>query len=631
MPGIGIGVSKHLKKSSISWSTYWATLISATVENAAPTNVVLTFPSPKSLTKDDFTIAGFTISSASWTGAVLTLILSTSVIYTDTLVVTFVKTGGTANVTNNVFASFTLSVIGTGAGVATLRMTTSETQTVTLSDNGRFYTDAAGTLGESTSWNLTSGGDRVIYLKLPSGTSQLVFNAKKITKWGTTSNDGWASGANAPSIAGNVSCFTSSLTVLRTGGNNTLGGSISGLTGLTYLLNNTFTGGCTYSGSISGMTELKNIYVTGTNTITGDVSGTKLTYINVSGSNTLTGSIAGLTGLTYVAVSGYNTLSGDISGLISLTYFTNISATSNHTGNIVNLTSLYHLDLTFSPSSLTFTNVTALKQLCVLKFSPAQVCTEAVINQILADFWTNKDEAKGSANRIIDLRGAVHNNAPIGQGLTDAAALAAYHSPTPPGTAALWTVSYRTTSAFFYGTSITYGAYVTSANRFSKVYATADSLVENNYGVAGKKLMQDPTTPDGLSMYETMSLIVQKPNHARYLILEFGANDYTYFPTYADEFIADYEAIIDYAITKGWAAANIKLLTPFLDCAGFDFTVLKAAIDAVGTSKSVQVIDTATNLYNGGDYSGFMVDCVHPNATGHARMSAYIDANIIAP
>lgn len=85
------------------WSSYWTTLISATVEQAAPTNVVLTFPTAKpALGASDFTIAGFTISSASWTGAVLTLALSTAVNYGDSVVVTFVKTGGTYTATNNV-------------------------------------------------------------------------------------------------------------------------------------------------------------------------------------------------------------------------------------------------------------------------------------------------------------------------------------------------------------------------------------------------------------------------------------------------------------------------------------------------------------------------------------------------
>lgn len=86
-----------------NWSSYWATLISATVEDATPTHVALTFPfAQPSLGATDFTIAGFTINSASWTGPVLTLVLSAAVIYGDSLTIAFVKTGNTHVITNNV-------------------------------------------------------------------------------------------------------------------------------------------------------------------------------------------------------------------------------------------------------------------------------------------------------------------------------------------------------------------------------------------------------------------------------------------------------------------------------------------------------------------------------------------------
>lgn len=103
MPRIGIGVD-IAKGGGFSWQAYWATLISATVENAAPTHVVLTFPAAQSsLGATDFTIDGFTISSASWAGAELTLVLSVGVsFYEGNFNITFVKTGGTAEVTNNI-------------------------------------------------------------------------------------------------------------------------------------------------------------------------------------------------------------------------------------------------------------------------------------------------------------------------------------------------------------------------------------------------------------------------------------------------------------------------------------------------------------------------------------------------
>ncbi len=98
-------ISPHrIGKSGINWSSYWATLISATVENAEPTHVVLTGLAPRAdVTADLFTIAGFTIVSGSWTGNVLTLVLSVGVAYYEgNFTITFVKSGGTAIVTNNI-------------------------------------------------------------------------------------------------------------------------------------------------------------------------------------------------------------------------------------------------------------------------------------------------------------------------------------------------------------------------------------------------------------------------------------------------------------------------------------------------------------------------------------------------
>jgi hypothetical protein len=105
MPGISVSkMCIPFGAGGIDYLSYWTTLISATVETAAPTHVVLTFPAAQTgLVATDFTIAGFTISSASWTGAVLTLVLSEAVLVFDgDLTITFVTTGGTATVTNNV-------------------------------------------------------------------------------------------------------------------------------------------------------------------------------------------------------------------------------------------------------------------------------------------------------------------------------------------------------------------------------------------------------------------------------------------------------------------------------------------------------------------------------------------------
>lgn len=102
---IGIGRTQIFRGggSAIDWSSYWATLISATVETAAPTDVVLTFPTAQtSLTDTDFTVTGFTVASGSWTGNVFTLVLSEDVLIFDGDLSIVFKSTNTGTVTNNV-------------------------------------------------------------------------------------------------------------------------------------------------------------------------------------------------------------------------------------------------------------------------------------------------------------------------------------------------------------------------------------------------------------------------------------------------------------------------------------------------------------------------------------------------
>jgi len=104
MPGINthIGIRRIGLSGILGSSSYWNTLISATVEDAAPTHVVMTFSqSNNKFVASDFTIAGFTVLSGSWTGSVYTLVLSVAVVYGDSLTVVWKGTMSHA-VTNNV-------------------------------------------------------------------------------------------------------------------------------------------------------------------------------------------------------------------------------------------------------------------------------------------------------------------------------------------------------------------------------------------------------------------------------------------------------------------------------------------------------------------------------------------------
>jgi hypothetical protein len=187
------------QSGSFSWSQWWATLISATVEQATPTDVVLTFPTGKpSLDAGDFSVtvngADSAITGAVWAGAVLTLTIADTVEYGDVVVVTFETTGETVNVTNNVTQySMVLTSRGTGAGVSTFRVEVSSDQTFTLDGTARFYSDAAGTLDESTTWTATSGALRTRYIKCPSGTANLTIpDVATLTAFGDSAGVGWA-------------------------------------------------------------------------------------------------------------------------------------------------------------------------------------------------------------------------------------------------------------------------------------------------------------------------------------------------------------------------------------------------------------------------------------------------------
>ena len=221
-------------------------------------------------------------------------------------------------------------------------------------------------------------------------------------------------------FGGMVQGFRTELTLINVHGSNTLSGSVAGCTLLTYL---SVGGSNGLSGSVAGLTLLTILYVGGSNTISGPVAGlTQLTNLSVTGSNTLSGPVAGLTLLTILYVGGSNTLSGPVAGLTRLTY---LYVTGSNT-----LSGLGSL-------------AASATGLCQMTHGGLTVLDATEVNAVLAGFWANRDAAKSRTERVIDLGKdtPTPNAAPTGQGLVDKASLQAYRSPTPPGTAALWTVT----------------------------------------------------------------------------------------------------------------------------------------------------------------------------------------------
>ena len=165
---------------------------------------------------------------------------------------------------SNVLYSMLLTSTGNGTGVSTITLTVSASLTLTLGANAKFYTDAGGTLGESSTWTVTTGAARTMYLKCTTGTATMSFSdITKLTNWGA-----WTSATNAASLSGDVSKMIF-LTYLRVEGSNTLSGSVAALTSLTYLR---VEGSNTLSGSVEALTLLTSLYVTGSNTLSGDLN-----------------------------------------------------------------------------------------------------------------------------------------------------------------------------------------------------------------------------------------------------------------------------------------------------------------------------------------------------------------------
>jgi len=150
---LGLKIRIVGRGGGISPAAFWASLISATVEDAAPTKVVMTFDkSNTDLVATDFTIAGKTITllERDATNKILTLTVSVAFEYGDTPVVTFVLTGTTANVTNNISDPYGPELI----------------ENITFDDNtwwnlGAGWSISDGTANTSGGWNTLNKTDIV--------------------------------------------------------------------------------------------------------------------------------------------------------------------------------------------------------------------------------------------------------------------------------------------------------------------------------------------------------------------------------------------------------------------------------------------------------------------------------------
>lgn len=259
---------------------------------------------------------------------------------------------------------------GDGLGVGYLNITTTGGVTLSLDGTARFYSDAAGTLDESTTWT-PAAGTFPRYIRVPSGTANLMFSdITKLTQLGTVTSpnsggSGWSyntglTSVNVPRLTCDNWDFPNCVQIaLNQSTIATFNFAITDLSAnltRTYLYaSGTATGDLTdvpASCTILGLNNTSNL-ITGDladlpagllmmsvgtgNTISGDIADLPagLTTITLAGSNTITGDIADLpAGLLWIQVAGYNTISGDVADLPATVTLISVQGSNTITGDL---------------------------------------------------------------------------------------------------------------------------------------------------------------------------------------------------------------------------------------------------------------------------------------------------------
>ncbi len=251
--------------------------------------------------------------------------------------------------------TLTVSARGDGSGIAAFVIKVSSPLVLNLSGSAKFYTDAAGTLGESSTTTVAATGALVTkYIKCPSGTCNLQFmDANFLIGFGHALNLGstnpvWVRSigggydANTPGLNATnwhfpycvdigvaypaIVTFISDLSSLPQTieravivSSATITGELSDIGASCVLFS--LSGANSISGNLSDMPPAMEYFgIGGSNTITGDITNLpdSLIRIDLTGNNTVYGDIANLPqsgNLTTFYVTGYNTISGSVADL----------------------------------------------------------------------------------------------------------------------------------------------------------------------------------------------------------------------------------------------------------------------------------------------------------------------------
>jgi hypothetical protein len=256
-----------------------------------------------------------------------------------------------------------LKADGDGTGVATIYLQSLEPQAINITGAGRFYTNAQGTTGESTS-AVVGTSLTTLYVKLSAGSCYLVLTkADKLSGLGSTSVNVITEATNAPFIDGcNIGYKLHNLINIRLESNTKsfFTGSIDNCSNLTTfdISSNRL---CYFTGSIDNCSNLTEFninsnplcYFTGSidncsNLTTFNINSNRLCYFTGSidncsnltefniNSNPLcyfTGSIDNCSNLSFFDTGGnrLSNTSGDIGKAIFCNYFSCNGNTSPHT------------------------------------------------------------------------------------------------------------------------------------------------------------------------------------------------------------------------------------------------------------------------------------------------------------
>jgi hypothetical protein len=181
-----------------------------------------------------------------------------------------------------------LKADGNGTGVATIRLQSTENQTINITGSGRFYTNAQGTTGESTS-AVVGTSLTTLYVKLSAGSCYLVITkADKLSGLGSGAVNVITEATNAPFINGcNIGYKLHNLIYIKLAANTKsfLTGSIDNCPSLWYIgVNGNLL--CAFTGSIDNCTNLSYLIIDGNLlcAFTGSIdSCPNLVYLNISG------------------------------------------------------------------------------------------------------------------------------------------------------------------------------------------------------------------------------------------------------------------------------------------------------------------------------------------------------------